>query len=182
MAYKVNNIPKDYIGKHREYWNYFNSDSNGEHSGTCCGQAAIYSALRTLGWSYKLSFKYFVKNYPPNNFFGTLGTSRDEIVRIVGKNGYRVEQYHGENSLRQVLASGPAIVCLDVGAAGWGNWGLHWVAVFGYTKSHYYLNGWDGNTGADFRCSRDKFNKGWNTWLTNNASQSSYWLGYVGSK
>ena len=182
MAYLVDKIPRDYVGKYRKYWNYFNYDSKGEHSNTCCGQAAIYSALYTLGWKYPHTFKYFVANYPPNNFFGSLGTSRDEIVRILGKNGFRVEQYQGEKTLREVLQSGPAIVCLDVGAAGWGKWGLHWVSVFGYTNSHYYVNNWDPATGADYRCSRDNFNKGWNTALTNTAAQTSYWLGYVNNK
>jgi hypothetical protein len=173
MAYKVTNIPSKYIGKYRNYWNYFNQDSNGVHPNTCCGQAAIFAALRTQGWTYKSSFSSFVSTYPPNNFFGTLGTSWQEIVRICAKNGFKTEQQEGEMKLRQTLKKGPAIVCLDVGAAGWGKWGLHWTAVFGYTSSHYYLTNWDG---IDYRCTTENFLKGWNTWMTNTASQTSNWL------
>lgn len=51
MAYKVTNIPKSYKGLHRSYWNYFNSDAGGLHPNTCCGQAAMYSAMKTMGKS-----------------------------------------------------------------------------------------------------------------------------------
>ena len=170
MAYKVTNIPKDYKGLHREYWNYFNQDSGGVHPGTCCGQAAIYSVMRTKGKSYPSGFKNFVKTYPPNNFFGMLGTSWQEIVRVLKANGFKVAQQQGEGNLRNALKTGPAIVCLDVGAAGWNGWGLHWTAVFGYTSLTYYLTNWDG---TGYTCSRDYFNKGWDTWLTSTASCTS---------
>lgn len=176
MVYKVSNIPQNYSGFYRNYWNYFNYDSGGEHPNTCCGQAAIFSVMMTMGKSYPTGFKYFVKTYPPNNFFGTLGTGKNEILRILTKNKLYFDERTGETALRQQLKCGPVIVCLDVGAAGWGKWGLHWVAVFGYTESHYYLNNWEPNTGADFRCSRANFNKGWNTWMTNTASQTSNWM------
>lgn len=117
-----------------------------------------------------------MKTYPPNNFFGTLGTSWQEIVRVLKAQGYKVYQQQGESGLRETLKTGPALVCLDVGAAGWGKWGLHWVSVFGYTDSYYYLNGWDSSTGADYKCSRKNFKDGWNTWMTSTFSQTSNWF------
>ncbi len=69
------------------------------------------------------------------------------------------------------MNSGPVIVCLDVGAAGWGKPGLHWVSVFGRTSKHYYLTQWQGGGGN--RVSREHFLAGWQTWLTTGLSATS---------
>ncbi len=74
-------------------------------------------------------------------------------------------------ALHNALNSGPVIVCLDVGAAGWGKPGLHWVSVFGRTSKHYYLTQWQGGGGN--RVSREHFLAGWQTWLTTGLSATS---------
>lgn len=163
--------PKGYIGKYKTFWNYVNSDSGGVHTNTCCGQAAVYSAYRTMMdfAQFKGGFGNFVRQYPPNNLFGTLGSSPQRVLEIMRALRFKPRQGSGENGLRNELKRGPVIVCQDVGAAGWNDWGLHWTCVFGYTPTHYYLTQW-GRTNF---CSREHFLKGWNTALTTIASNSS---------
>jgi hypothetical protein len=151
------------------YWNYGNDDALGAYPKTCCGQAAMYSYLKTRG-SMSINFAQFVRKYPPNNLGGTLGTSRERIAETLGKCGYKTYTARGEGALRSTLSYAPVIVCLDVGAAGWGEWGLHWVAVFAYDSGHYYLTNWED---TDYYCTRDNFTKGWNTWLTSTVAWTS---------
>ena len=160
-----------YKGAYRCYWNYFNSDSNGVHPNTCCGQAAIYSALRTKDGKPKLGFQSFVKKYPPDMLWGSCGSSWQRIISVLNSNGYKCAVQYGEGALHTALKSGPVLVCLDIGAAGWSKDGLHWVTVFGYSNNNYYLTQWEG--GEQNSCSRDYFNKGWNTWLTNCVSATT---------
>lgn len=161
----------NYIGS-KSYWNYFNSDSNGIHPKTCCGQAAIYSFLRTKSAKQKSGFSAFVTKYPPDMLWGSCGSSWQRIREILNANGYKFGVQYGEGALRTALKSGPVIVCLDIGAAGWSQNGLHWVTVFGYTKNNYYLTQWEGSDGN--HCSRENFNNGWNTWLTNGVSATTH--------
>ena len=161
----------DYVGFYRTYWNYTNADSNGAHTNSCCGQAAIYSALRTRFGSQKLGFPAFVRKYPPDIVGGSFGTSWQRIRQTVVASGYKLGIQYGETALHNALNSGPVIVCLDVGAAGWGKPGLHWVSVFGRTSKHYYLTQWQGGGGN--RVSREHFLAGWQTWLTTGLSATS---------
>ena len=175
MAYRETIGGKGYLGT-PQYWNFFNTDSGGVHPGTCCGQAAIFSYLRTVGDKEKTSFKSFVLKYPPNTLFGSLGSSRERIVEIIKANGYKCYEGRGGTELRKYLKMGrPAIVCQDVGAAGWGTWGLHWTTVFGYDANYYYLTNWENPRNA---CTPANFNKGWSTGLTNTVAWSSnlFWI------
>ena len=174
MAREVVVKDVDYTGKYRQYWNYVNEDSS-LHKGSCCGQAAVYSVLRTINpKKFTGSFQSFVEKNPPNMLFGTLGTSRERILQTFRKHGFKASKGEYETPLRIRLLHGPVVVCLDVGATGdygkgIGGWGLHWVAVFGYTHSHYQITNWNGGT----RLSHEKFRKAWNTSLTSAAAWSS---------
>jgi hypothetical protein len=147
------------------------------HSGTCCGQAAIFSYLHTVGDKKIKSFKSFVLKYPPNMLFGALGTNKERIVETIKANGYKCYEGRGGSELRKYLAMGrPAIVCQDVGAAGWSSGGLHWTTVFGYDAMDYYLTNWE----KPYRnsCPRTSFTKGWNTGMTTTITWSSnlFWV------
>ena len=161
-----------YQGKYSIWWDYFNQDSQGLHPNTCCGQAAIFSALATQGKiPAGTSFKSFVRRFPPNNLFGSLGSSWQRIVEIIKANGSQVEMRKGETELRRMLRDGPVLVCTDVGAAGWGKWGLHWTTVFGYTSGFYFLSNWETNPW----CTTEHFKAGWNSPLTAVATGSQMW-------
>lgn len=164
-------VPDDnFRGKYRCYWNYFNSDAGGLHPNTCCGQAAIYSALRTMDGKQTQTLKGFVNLYPPNLLGGSLGSSWQRIIEILKSRGYKTEVQYGESALRKALPAGPVLVCLDIGASGWDRGGLHWVTVFGYTESTYYITAWE-KTG--YWITRKNFLAGWKTWLTITASATS---------
>jgi hypothetical protein len=164
MATNPNITAEGYIGRYRRYWDYTNRDSGGLHTRTCCGQAAVYSALRTMG-SPGITFPSFVRKYPPNVLGGTLGSSKELIKEMVLDNGCFWMPTFEESGLRLDLLSGPVIVCLDINAAGNDGFGLHWVTVFGYSASRYYLSNWTTDS-----IPRHKFIAGWNTALTTWAS------------
>jgi hypothetical protein len=150
----------------KRYYNYNNDDALGKYAKTCCGQAAMYSYLKTRG-SMSISMPQFVNKYPPNNLGGMLGTSKERIAETFGKCGYKTYNAWGEDSLRSTLSYAPVLACVDVGAAGWSGWGLHWVAIFAYDSGWYYLNNWDT---PDYACTRDNFMRGWKSWLVNSGA------------
>ena len=158
---------ENYIGRYRSYWNYTNKDSGGLHTKTCCGQAAVYSAIRTAG-SPTMTFRTFVRTYPPDVLGGTFGSSKELIRRMLWSHGHISTNASGESELRSQLLNGPVIVCLDINAAGNDGFGLHWVTVFGYTASRYYLSNWTSSA-----IQRYKFIAGWDTALTTLASGTS---------
>jgi hypothetical protein len=156
-----------YTGRYRSYWDYTNRDSGGLHTKTCCGQAAVYSVLKTVG-SPRMTFKAFVRTYPPDVLGGTFGSSKELIRTMLWSHGHISMPTSGESELRRELLNGPVIVCLDINAAGNDGFGLHWVTVFGYTASRYYLSNWTTDS-----IQRYKFIAGWNTALTTLASGTS---------
>jgi hypothetical protein len=156
-----------YTGRYSTYWDYTNRDAGGLYPHNCCGQAAVFSALKTMGM-IEGSLKSFVQKYHPDVFGGSLGSSKELIKKMVRENGRYIHNTYEESGLRNSLRSGPVIICLDVNAAGGDKWGLHWVCVFGYSASRYYLSNW-----YEDAIQRNKFIAGWNTILTTIASTTS---------
>jgi hypothetical protein len=145
----------------QSFWNYTNRDSS-EHTNQCCGQAAVYSINRTRhNTEAEGGLTNFVRKYPPDVFFGTLGSSKERIIEMLHavRFRFRTDTFSG---LDGSLHNNPVIVCLDVNAAGLGGMGLHWVSIFGYTQSYYYLSNWENN-----RITRDQLFKGVTAPLTN---------------
>ena len=140
MAQFIHVNDTGFVGRHREFWNYTNRDST-QHRQTCCGQAAVYSAQRTVrDAEFRGGFTRFVESSPPDNFFGVLGTSPGRIADMLRGFGLSGRDRNGAFQLRDTLKSRPAIVCLDTNKLDSSNIGLHWVAVFGYGAGDYYVS------------------------------------------
>ena len=131
-----------------------------------CGQAAIATILTHYGLKPRDTGYTVIndvyKRYGPDNFFGTLGTSWQQMERALRGYGVPFNWYSGESGLRNALSQyKPCIIMLDVGAIpeeGWG-WGGHWVVAYGYDKKYIYLTNWNGNDGG--KCTWAAFNKAW---------------------
>jgi hypothetical protein len=132
-------------GRSRKFVSYYNQDSI-HYTGTCCGQAAVYSAYHTmLDHNPDQSFSDFVKSRPPDNFFGALGTSPNLMKSMLFLKSLGGEKRHGRASLKRTLRHRPAVVCLDVNKIDSTKIGLHWVCVFGYSDDHFYVSNWPTN-------------------------------------
>lgn len=142
MPNERNVSASDYTGRHRRYWSYRNQDSSINVS-TCCGQAAVYSAFRTRrGRTLPGGLTGLVRDHPPDNLFGMLGTSPgrvEQIVRVLGLAGGRRS---GLADLLADLRERPVLVCLDAGKLTPSVWGLHWVAVFGFSGGDAHISNW----------------------------------------
>lgn len=142
-----------------------------------CGQAAAATIItHWQGLKNDSKFKrslasYLYNNYGPNNAFGLLGTSWQQVVNsITGPYKLSWRKSFGESDLRTELAKGiPVIVMLDsarlrdrgyaypaspVGIAG------HWVVVYGYDNGFYYVSNHPGNY-----IGRNDFLEAWDTWI-----------------
>lgn len=151
----------------QKFYDYGNGEST-VYQPTCCGQAAVLSYLTNVN-NKDCSPTYpgldaFVKKYPPDNFFGMLGSSVNRLTQTLNAFGYHTNKRKGWSELRKTAWHTPCLVMLEVQAAGWPKWGLHWVCVYGFDSKNVYLTNWWNNS---THCPIDKFKAGWNDWSVN---------------
>lgn len=164
-----------YKGVCDQLWEFENSDF--PSTGNTCGQAAAATIIthwqktaQDAAFRRKLvSFLY--NSYGPNNAFGLLGTSWQQVVNsIIVPYKMSWRKVSGESDLRTELNKGiPVIVMLDAERLRQKGYGYnrspvgisgHWVVVYGYDSGYYYVTNHNGNWIA-----RADFLESWDTWI-----------------
>jgi len=143
---------------------YTNDD--GTLCNTNCGQAAAATLLTHLGKFAPLAdqarqvMHLLEKTFPPDNFFGLLGTSRRRVERICRANGAPVRPVVGRDALCARLRAGlPVIVMLGVSGGRFLNRDLpggHWMVACGYDAERIYLTNWGTMPWPEFDASWNK--------------------------
>jgi hypothetical protein len=129
---------------------------------TNCGQAAAatfltqYGKLQGSEQSAGDIMTMLERDYPPDQFFGFLGTGRGQVERICRVYRQPVREIEGENDLKVCLRrQQPVIVMLGVSAGRLlGHIDLpggHWMVAFGYDDDNVYLSNWGTMPWGEFR-------------------------------
>jgi hypothetical protein len=155
---------------------YAYTNNGGVHPDKNCGQAAAATLLTyynvypkpAVNDAYRVRALEYA--YPQDVAFGLLGSSWQLMQKMVSREGLRnVGFSYGETAMKNAVAAGhPVIVMMDVGAAGWNAWGLHWTVVYAYDNNFVYLTNWKfdkwgASAGQDvepwswFRAGRDTY-------------------------
>lgn len=162
-------------------WQWVNND--GQYWGENCGTAAMatlmtyhkfstYPSYGKVHPSYPKSGKQTIVKYieldylGPDVGIGYAGTSPLRMQSVASKYGLNYTWVTGPAELQKWVANKyPCAVMLDIANDKAGSpsdynktWGFHWVVVFAYDSSYYYVTNWSG---ASCRVARAKLEKGW---------------------
>jgi Peptidase_C39 like family len=146
-------------------------NEDGQNPDNVCGQAACATLLTYCGLmrAELATLREIEQNYPPDLFFGKLGTSPLHIQKILEHYGANnLQKANNIDALKQCVSSSFPVICLIQNTGGLFGLkdGAHWFVVFAYDDDGVFVT----NYGIPCHLSWSDFKEKWDSPLATMAS------------